>query len=80
MVFHALNRAVARHTLFHKEQDYEAFERVMAEAMRLHPTRLLAYCLMPNHGSTVFDPEAQTRRERSPKSGTSCSGRGRTGN
>jgi len=26
-----------------------AFERLMAEAMDLRPTRLLAYCLMPNH-------------------------------
>ena len=30
--FHVLNRAVARLPLFEKPEDYEAFERVMAEA------------------------------------------------
>jgi putative transposase len=49
IVYRALNRAAARLPLFHKPQDYQAFERVMAEAMAAQPTRLLAYCLMPNH-------------------------------
>ncbi len=44
-----LNRAVARLPLFEKDADYEAFERVLAEAMEKHPTRLLSYCLLPNH-------------------------------
>jgi putative transposase len=44
-----LNRAVARLPLFQKDGDYDAFERVLAEALHKHPTRVLAYCLMPNH-------------------------------
>ena len=31
--FHVLNRAVARLTLFEKAEDYEAFERVLVEAV-----------------------------------------------
>lgn len=56
MVYHAMNRAVARLPLFEKEADYEAFERVLAEAMQEHPTRILAYCLMPNHWHFVVWP------------------------
>lgn len=56
-VYHVLNRAVARLPLFQKDGDYEAFERVLCEALDLHPTRLLAYCLMPNHWHLVVWPE-----------------------
>jgi putative transposase len=56
LVYHALNRAVARRLLFEKDGDYAAFERVLAEAMAKHPTRLLAYCLMPNHWHMVLWP------------------------
>jgi putative transposase len=57
-VYHALNRGVARLPLFEKAGDYEAFERVLAEALEEHPTRVLAYCLMPNHWHFVLWPEA----------------------
>ena len=30
-VFHFLNRGVGRRTLFHKEQDFDAFERVLPQ-------------------------------------------------
>ena len=56
MVYHVLNRAVARLALFEKEGDYEACERVLTEALNEHPTRLLAYCLMPNHWHLVVWP------------------------
>ena len=49
IVFHCINRGVGRNRLFHKPQDYAAFERVMAYALEAVPVRLLAYCLMPNH-------------------------------
>src|SRR4051794_23362109 len=56
-VYHALNRAVARLTLFEKPGDFDAFERVLQEALAVHPTRVLAYCLMPNHWHFVLWPE-----------------------
>ena len=56
-VYHALNRAVARLPLFEKAGDFDAFERVLAEAVEEHPIRVLAYCLMPNHWHFVLWPE-----------------------
>ncbi len=56
-VYHALNRATARLTLFRKPPDYDAFLRVLAQALDRHPTRLLAYCLMPTHWHLVLWPE-----------------------
>src|SRR5947209_14106899 len=56
-VYHALNRAVARLLLFQKPADYDAFERVLVEALVKHPIRLLAYCVMPNHWHFVLWPE-----------------------
>jgi putative transposase len=41
-VYHPLNRAVARLPLFQKHGDYEAFERVLDEALERHLIRLLA--------------------------------------
>jgi putative transposase len=58
LVYHVLNRANARMTIFHKPDDYAAFERVLEEAAERTKTRLLAYCLMPNHWHLVVWPEA----------------------
>ena len=57
-VYHALNRATARLTLFRKPADYAAFLRVLDEALERHPMRLLAYCLMPTHWHFVLWPDA----------------------
>jgi putative transposase len=56
LVYHVLNRAVAKLPLFRKEADYAAFERIMIEAQERHPTRLLAWCLMKNHWHFVVWP------------------------
>src|SRR5437660_7839987 len=57
-VYHVLNRANARLPLFRKDGDYEAFERVLAEAQVQVPMRLLSYCVLPNHWHLVLWPEA----------------------
>jgi putative transposase len=57
-VYHVLNRAVGRATLFRKEGDFAAFERVLGQVSEFQPMRLLAYCLMPNHGHLVLWPKA----------------------
>jgi len=36
LVYHVLNRAVAKVPLFQKVGDYAAFERILAEALRKH--------------------------------------------
>ncbi|HXY33921.1 MAG TPA: transposase [Planctomycetaceae bacterium] len=56
LVYHCLNRTVARLALFEKDADYAAFERVLEEAAQKHPTRILAYCVMPNHWHLVLWP------------------------
>jgi putative transposase len=42
-VYHVLNRAAGRQTLFHKDDDYAAFLRVLREAVEAYPLRVLAY-------------------------------------
>jgi putative transposase len=58
LVYHVLNRANGRRTIFEKDGDYAAFERVLAEALALVDVRLLAYCVMPNHWHLVVWPRA----------------------
>jgi putative transposase len=58
LAYHVINRGVGRMDLFEDEGDYAAFERVMAEAQQREPTRLLGYCLMPNHWHLVVWPRA----------------------
>ncbi len=58
VVYHVLNRAVARLPLFQKAGDFEAFERVMCQAMERQPIRLLAFCLMSNHWHMLLWPRA----------------------
>jgi putative transposase len=56
-VYHVLNRAVARATLFHKDGDYAAFETVLRQAKEWQTMRLLGYTMMPNHWHLVLWPE-----------------------
>ncbi len=57
-VYHVLNRSVGRMHLFGKNADFEAFQRVMIEAHRRHPIRILSYCVLSNHWHFVVWPEA----------------------
>ena len=56
LIYHVLNRANARMTIFENSEDYAAFERVLQEAVDRTETRLLAYCVMPNHWHLVVWP------------------------
>ena len=42
-IYHALNRSNARHDIFFKPQDFEAFERIVAEALSKFSVDLIAY-------------------------------------
>jgi REP-associated tyrosine transposase len=55
--YHVLNRAVGRATIFHKDDDYAAFEKILGEAKDWKPVRLLGYCLLPNHWHLVVWPK-----------------------
>jgi len=56
LIYHVLNRANARMTIFAKDADYEAFEGVLEEAVERTRTRLLSYCVMPNHWHLIVWP------------------------
>ena len=45
-IYHMLNRAIRRETMFHKDVDYEAFENVLLEALDRVDLRFYSYCLM----------------------------------
>ena len=57
-VYHVLNRANGRRTLFRKPADYAAFERVLEQAVEHTTMRVLGWCLMPNHWHLALWPEA----------------------
>jgi putative transposase len=44
--------------LFRTDEDFQAFRRVMVEAHRRHPLRILAYCILSNHWHFVVWPMA----------------------
>jgi putative transposase len=56
MMYHVLNRGNGRIRLFHKDEDFEAFERVLAESLDRYPIDLFTYCLMSNHWHLLVRP------------------------
>ena len=48
-MYHVINRGVGRQQLFFHDEDFEAFERIIAETLEKRAMRFLAYCLVPNH-------------------------------
>ena len=56
LVYHVLNRAVGRATIFRSSADFEAFERVIGYAHESVPTRIVGYTQMPNHFHLVLWP------------------------
>ena len=56
IVYHVLNRAQGKKTLFFNNQDYQVFETILKEAKTKVSMRILAYCLMPNHWHMILYP------------------------
>jgi len=55
-LYHTLNRGNARSAVFHKDEDYDAFERIMAEGLERYEIELFCHQLMPNHWHLVLSP------------------------
>jgi putative transposase len=55
-VYHVLNRAVGRATLFAKPADDTAFEKVLQQAWERSGLRLVSYVALPNHWHLVVWP------------------------
>ena len=65
VIYHMLNRANRRATIFRKQEDYEAYERILTEALQRFPDlQLFAYCLMPNHWHLVVRPSVHGEMSR----------------
>jgi REP-associated tyrosine transposase len=56
-IYHVLNRANARATIFEKNSDYAAFIDVVRESLLVVPIKILTYCVLPNHWHFVMWPE-----------------------
>ena len=61
-IYHALNRGNARQTIFHKAEDFAAFERVIISGLEKHPVELYSYQWMPNHWHMVLSPLERQRK------------------
>src|SRR5688572_3301934 len=57
LIYHVLNRANGKRTIFHGPHDYRAFERVLGEAQERLPMPVLAWCVMPNHWHLLLWPQ-----------------------
>jgi putative transposase len=57
LAYHVVNRGNQRARIFETAGDYAAFIKVLEEAKRVVPLRILGYCLMPNHWHLVLYPE-----------------------
>ena len=55
-IYHVINRANGRATIFTTAGDYAHFESLLEEAKELLDMRILAYCIMPNHWHLVLYP------------------------
>jgi REP-associated tyrosine transposase len=56
VVYHVLNRAARKTQIFRTEQDYDAFLRIVREALKRVPVRIFAYIVMPNHWHFLIQP------------------------
>ena len=56
IVYHVLNRANARQTIFQGFSDYKSFEKILAEGLVKIPMPLTGYCLMSNHWHLLLWP------------------------
>ena len=55
-VYHMLHRANRRATIFEKDADCEAFERILIDVVAKFKIELFCYCVMPNHWHIVVRP------------------------
>lgn len=55
-VYHVLNRANARITIFNTDKEYQVFEQILFDAVEKFKMRLVSYTLMPNHFHLILYP------------------------
>ena len=55
-IYHVINRANGRATIFHTETDYRGFKSLLFEITETYGMRILAYVIMPNHWHLLLYP------------------------
>lgn len=55
-IYHVINRGNGGNKVFHKDQDYKSFIKLMANAQSRKRLKILAYCIMPNHFHMLLMP------------------------
>ncbi len=63
-LYHALNRGNLRAEIFHKDEDYAAFETILHERLQRHQVQLFSDQLMPNHYHLVLRPLVDSEMSR----------------
>ena len=56
VAYHVLNRANGKLRIFKKDQDFAAFEKIIAEGLEQFSIRLCGYCIMGNHWHMLLWP------------------------
>ena len=56
-IYHVLNRANARMTIFERDSDYQAFEAILEEAVYRYPIQIFSYQIMPSHWHFCLSPK-----------------------
>jgi putative transposase len=56
-VYHVLNRANGRLRIFRKEDDFLAFEKILAEGIERFSMRICGWCIMSNHWHLLLWPK-----------------------
>jgi len=56
LVYHVFNRAVGRRRIFHTDEEFDAFDRVVGEGQARTGMRVCGYCVLPNHWHMVLWP------------------------
>jgi len=57
IVYHVLNRANGKLTIFRSVGEFKAFERILAEGIQRFDMRMCGYCIMSNHWHLVLWPK-----------------------
>jgi len=57
-IYHMLNRGNRRATFFEKDADFEAFERILVDAVAKFEIDLFSYCVLSNHWHLVVRLQA----------------------
>ncbi len=56
IAYHVINRGNDKATVFHDDEDFAAFARLIGEASERVAMRVSAFCIMPNHFHLVLWP------------------------